>query len=86
MDAQGAGTPCPGDVAVARSNALIRTLRVMGLLKDGRQSLRDLARAMQVTTRTIRRDLAALTEAGVVVETLTSDDGEASYWWIVSRG
>lgn len=61
---------------------LVRTIRLMKMLEDGRRSLVDLARTLGVTTRTVRRDLEALAEAGVPVETLTSDDGGASYWWI----
>ena len=51
-----------------RSDALVRVLTLRDTLASGRRwTLPQLADRFSVTTRTIRRDLAALEQAGVPV-------------------
>lgn len=48
-----------------RNDTLIRVLRMIEALRVRRLSLRELAREHQVTTRTVRRDLEAISAAGL---------------------
>lgn len=70
-----------------RNAPLIRVLKVLRLLEGrGRWSLVELALRFNVSTKTARRDLRALEEAGYPV-TQTSIDGRGmrrgeSRWWL----
>lgn len=68
----------------ARNVSLIRVLTMMHYLRGGRQTLEQLAEEFKVSTRTVRRDLEALSVAGVPVR-YSGDTGErlAGYWWVV---
>lgn len=67
-----------------RNDSLVRVLTMMHYLKGGRQTLEQLAEEFHVSTRTVRRDLEALSVAGVPVRH-SGDTGEgfAGYWWVV---
>lgn len=64
-----------------RNDTLVRVLRVMETLKRNR---RTLAHDHTVSERTIRRDLEALTLAGVALRSSTDERGSRtpSRWWI----
>lgn len=67
-----------------RNVALVRTLSLMQRLQRGRATLKELAEEFKVTTRTIRRDLVALQDAGIPVRN-TSDayaNGINGFWWV----
>lgn len=51
-----------------RCGTLVRTWKLLVMLRGGPHRLESLARELGVTTRTIRRDLAALEEAGLPVD------------------
>jgi predicted DNA-binding transcriptional regulator YafY len=69
---------------MARNRQLVRQLTILRSLdcRIGR-TLRELAEDARVTTRTIRRDLEALQEAGIplVDETVESDVGDLQRRW-----
>jgi predicted DNA-binding transcriptional regulator YafY len=66
------------------SRQLVRTWRVIALLRCcGGVSLDKLARECGVTTRTIRRDLEALQDAGIPVTRVSPDDVFGSPWRLV---
>jgi predicted DNA-binding transcriptional regulator YafY len=50
-----------------RNRQLVRTLRLIDVLRRGRWTLVALAHELHVTDRTVRRDLEALEEAHVPV-------------------
>ncbi len=55
--------------AAYRGRALRRVLRVLQILSDGRlHGLQELAEQFECSTRTIRRDVEALDEAGIAIE------------------
>lgn len=65
-----------------RNAGLIRTWRLVALLREGGGcSLARLSRELGVTTRTIRRDLEALQEAGVAIYDEKPED--TRYWRLV---
>lgn len=53
---------------MARNNQLIRVLQLADRLRGRRWSIEQLAQEAGVTTRTVRRDLEALSSAGVAVQ------------------
>lgn len=53
---------------MARNAQLIRVLQLAERLRGRRWSLEQLAQEADVTTRTVRRDLEALSSAGVPVQ------------------
>ena len=62
-----------------RNRQLVRAFALIRLLHRGRYTVAALAQPLGVTTRTVRRDLEALIDAGVPV----SRDGEdAAVYWI----
>lgn len=67
-----------------RNNALVRVLTMAELLRRGRYDLDQLAREFSVTTRTVRRDLDALSVAGVAVQHSRSDPSRdaRALWWV----
>lgn len=69
-----------------RNRSLIRALSLKQTLDGGqRWTLRNLADRFSVSTRTIRRDLAALEDAGVPLCHETHIPGniyEHGLWWI----
>jgi predicted DNA-binding transcriptional regulator YafY len=67
-----------------RGDTLVRVLTMAETLRRGRQSLDELADTFNVTTRTVRRDLEALSVAGVAVRSTkdTPANGCTSYWWV----
>ncbi len=67
-----------------RNDALIRVLRLAERLRGSRATLDALADEFKVCTRTVRRDLEALSVAGVPVRS-TSDNyavGLPTYYWV----
>jgi predicted DNA-binding transcriptional regulator YafY len=66
-----------------RNNQLVRVLRLIDFLKTGRHSLSSLAQEFGVSQRTIRRDLEALSLAGVPVRNTTPTDFNG-YWSVQS--
>lgn len=67
-----------------RGKQVIRLIRLMERLKVRRAALGELSREFGVTTRTIRRDMEALSVAGVPVRN-TADaaaNGFNGFWWI----
>lgn len=71
-----------------RNTALVRVLMLKATLESGRHwTLQQLAERFNVTTRTVRRDLAALEEAGVPICQARSEQGnhaEPGRWWVLS--
>lgn len=66
--------------ARTRNKQLVRALRLIRLLQDGRWTLLELSRDLSMSTRTIRRDLAALQEAHLPVTRLTTDSGRRWFY------
>lgn len=72
----------------ARNAGLVRALALKATLESGRRwTLAQLAERFSVTTRTVRRDIAALEAAGVAVchewaETQGRDRGR---WWVLTE-
>lgn len=67
-----------------RNGQLVRCLTLSQRLKGGRFTLRQLANEHGVHERTIRRDMEALSVAGVPICN-TADataTGKNGYWWI----
>jgi proteasome accessory factor B len=66
---------------VPRNQEVIRQWRVLHALESSRHgaSIEALARELEVTTRTIRRDLAALQEAGFPLYDERDDDGRVNW-------
>lgn len=71
-----------------RNASLVRALALRDTLSSGRRwTLAQLADRFSVTTRTIRRDLAALETAGVPVCAERAEQGnnvEAGTWWVLT--
>ena len=83
----GARSPVPGVAwRVPRNQEVIRQWRVLHALESSRHgvSIDALAREVAVTTRTIRRDLAALQEAGFALYDERDSDGHVR-WRIDGR-
>lgn len=71
----------PSSKAVKRRNAaLVRQWALLRLLGRSQQTIEGLAAELEVTTRTIRRDLAALEEAHFPL--VQGKIGNRSYWWL----
>lgn len=69
-----------------RNNQLSRTLALIRLLSTGSYTLLELATALHVTTRTIRRDLEVLSVNHVPVrQRATGTLEEVRYVWFVDR-
>ena len=68
------------------SDPLLRTVRLAWILASRRTPLDALARELNVTTRTIRRDLEVLSVAGFPVESRRSDYGDTRVWFIGHDG
>lgn len=67
-----------------RSAQLIRTWRLIALLRSGAGCTLDrLSRELDVTTRTIRRDLEALQDAGIAIY---DDKPEDTRMWRLVKG
>lgn len=69
-----------------RNGQLVRVLKVCQRLGDGRRHvLLSLADEFRVTTRTIRRDIDAIQEAGIAVHRSgqsDDDDSQRGFWWV----
>jgi predicted ArsR family transcriptional regulator len=66
-----------------RNEGLIRVLQMAERLRSGRWSLDALARDFGVSTRTVRRDLAALQLAGLPLRYNNAENqGPGGLWWI----
>jgi predicted DNA-binding transcriptional regulator YafY len=71
-----------------RNRQVVRQWEILRLLEDRGRALDELAGAVGdrgVTTRTIRRDLAALEAAGFPIFDDVDDDG-ARRWQLLSKG
>lgn len=64
---------------MTRNRQLVRAIRLMSLLSTGRHRLETLSRETGVSTRTIRRDLAAFEEAHLPLRVFKDEDGQSSY-------
>lgn len=68
-----------------RGRTLVRVLRILRRLENGeRLAMQDLAEEHSCNLRTIRRDLYALEEAGVVLAH-DRDGNERGHWWLLYR-
>jgi predicted DNA-binding transcriptional regulator YafY len=66
-----------------RNDTLVRVLTLVERLRVSRCSIDDLAREFHVSTRTVRRDLAALQRAGVPLhQNNAANQGAGGLWWI----
>lgn len=65
-----------------RGNAFLRQWRILVMLRRHRQTLDQLAKACGCTTRSIRRDLDVLLEAGFPIHDVRIDG--VSYWKVLS--
>jgi predicted DNA-binding transcriptional regulator YafY len=66
-----------------RNDALIRVLSIIERLRVGRRSIDELALEFHVTPRTIRRDLAAMSAAGLPLrQNNAANQGPGVLWWI----
>lgn len=68
-----------------RNKQLVRVLRLLALIGARRCSLDDLARELDVSTRTIRRDLEAIEAAYLPVTAVRGSDG-VRRWRLVNFG
>lgn len=67
-----------------RNDSLVRVLDMMRFLRSGRRTLAELSVEFHVSQRTVRRDLEALSVAGVPVRhRADTGEGFAGYWWVV---
>jgi len=67
--------------ASGRGRALVRVLAIMSLLKRARpRTLRQLAQKLEVSERTIHRDLAILPQAGFRVRHASRKNGLRVFW------
>ncbi len=64
-----------------RNRQLVRVLRLLACLQRGRWALADLSRELSVSERTIRRDLAAIEEAHLVVRDMVTAS-TTRVWWM----
>jgi predicted DNA-binding transcriptional regulator YafY len=72
--------------ATKRNVGLVRALSLLRVLEGrGHHTLDDLAQRFNVTTRTIRRDLAALQEVGYPIghEGTNGGQGHNGKWWLL---
>lgn len=69
-----------------RNRALERTFRLLRLLQRGRRTIDALARELDVTTRTVRRDLEVLSLSGFPVEKRHADYGDERVWSVGHDG
>lgn len=71
---------------MARNTQLIRVLQLAERLRGRRWSIDQLAQEAGVTTRTVRRDLDALSSAGIPVQQATDERfAPASPCWFIAR-
>jgi len=63
-----------------RNKQLVRVLRLLALLQTGRHDLVALSRALAVSPRTVRRDLAAIEEAHLPIVKHEDCDDRISRW------
>lgn len=63
-----------------RNGQLERVLRLVRCLQRGRRTLESLARELNVTTRTVRRDLEVLSVAGFPVRHVRGGLDEHLWW------
>lgn len=70
---------------MARNQKLVRALRMAKLLRTERRPVHQLAETFEVTSRTVRRDLAALAEAGVPVKAEPVQGGSTRFSVEASR-
>lgn len=68
-----------------RCRTIARTWEVWLMLAEGPRTIDELAGAVNVTTRTIRRDLAALEAAGVTIFDDACDDGRRRWRVVATR-
>jgi hypothetical protein len=68
----------------ARNQQLVRQLRLLALLTSGRRTIRQLAFALDVTERTVRRDFEALEEAHLPLTRENYGPGEC-VWHLLTR-
>lgn len=68
-----------------RNQQLVRVLRLLALIGKRRRSLGELATELDVTTRTIRRDLEAILAAHLPLTDVVGDDG-IRRWRLVAFG
>lgn len=64
-----------------RGKSLKRVIALVELLQRSRWTINELAVELNVTTRTIRRDLQILAETYHRLETVHLKDGD-KYWWL----
>lgn len=63
----------------ARNRQVVRTWSVLHLIGESPRTIDDLAQDLGVTTRTIRRDIEALEEAGFPLYSDKHDDGKTRW-------
>ena len=63
----------------ARNRMIVRTWTVLHLITERPRTLDELAGELSVTTRTIRRDIEALEEAGFPLFNECHDDGRVRW-------
>jgi len=68
-----------------RNRQLVRVLRLLALLEGGWCSLDALSQELSVSTRTVRRDLAAIEEAHLPLRKGRHEDVGISYWRIARK-
>lgn len=69
-----------------RNQSLERTLRLLRLLQRGRRSLDALAVELDVTNRTVRRDLEVLSVTGFPVTNVRDDYRDQHVWSVAHDG
>jgi predicted DNA-binding transcriptional regulator YafY len=62
-----------------RNKQLVRVLRLMALLQNGRLDLNALSAELSVSTRTIRRDIEAIEAAHLPIQKACGEDGIARW-------
>jgi predicted DNA-binding transcriptional regulator YafY len=68
--------------------ALIRQWKLLGMFSARRYgpTIREMAREMNVSEKTIRRDLDLFREVGILLEGTTGDHGRKTWWIVSDRG
>lgn len=69
----------------ARNQQLVRQLRLLALLTSGRRTIHELALALDVSERTLRRDFEALEEAHLPLHRENYGPGECVWHLLTSR-
>lgn len=69
---------------MARNVALVRVLRMVERLREKRWTVYELADEFNVTSRTVRRDIDVMAQAGIAIKSQPMD-GQSTQFWVKGR-